>query len=562
MRLKLNPMDAPVLNEAEIAREDIAFPKLDDCEIELARQCGTPQTFAAGADLYRGGDQPLDCFVIVEGHVCIIDPTGDEERVLLEFGSGGFTGDITVLTHRASAVTCRAVTRCETIRLTGEIMRQLMVKCPTLNEKWIPALLRRREILEKVGVEGLRVFGEHSDLATLHLREFLHRNGVFHHWLDTSDAEVARKVASMSSEPVRLPAVVCSRHVLLQNPSLSELADHTGVRHSLPDELFDTVIVGSGPAGLGAAVYAASEGLRTLVLDNIGPGGQAGSSARIENYAGFPAGLSGRELALRAYVQALKFGAIFSAPHFVSRVARQDDGALEVHTTDGLAVKTKTVIIATGVSYRTLAVDGLTDLHGCGVYYAATLVEATLCQDRPIHIIGAGNSAGQAAMYLSKFSKDVNLVVRGADLSKNMSTYLAERVEVNPRVQIRLNTELRVVEGTACLEKVHLENTSTGKTTVEESCGVFIFIGAQPCTDFLGDEVLKDDKGFLVTGCELIASGKWPQRDRGPQPLETSCPAIFVAGDCRSRTTKRVAFAVGDGALAVTCVHELLGTYT
>jgi thioredoxin reductase (NADPH) len=444
------------------------------------------------------------------------------------------------------------VTRCETIRLTAAEMRRLMVKCPTLGEKWIPALLRRRELLEKLGVEGLRLFGERSDRATLHLREFLHRNGVFHHWLDTSDPVIAHTVAGLSTEPLRFPVVACSHNILLQNPTLPELAERTGVRRHIPDEVFDTMIIGGGPAGLGAAVYAASEGLRTLILDNIGPGGQAGSSARIENYAGFPAGLSGRELALRAYVQALKFGATFSAPHTISGIRCLDHGLHEVHTSDGVVVKTKTIIIATGVSYRTLGVVGLTELRGSGVYYAATQVEATLCQDRPVHIIGAGNSAGQAAMFLSKFSENVNLVVRGGDLRKSMSSYLAERVEINPRIHIRLDTELRVVEGMSCLEKVHLENTSTGQTTMEESCGIFIF---------LGDAVLKDDKGFVVTGCELITSGKWPLRDRAPKPLETSCPGIFVAGDCRSRTTKRVAFAVGDGALAVTCVHDLLGTY-
>jgi thioredoxin reductase (NADPH) len=440
-------------------------------------------------------------------------------------------------------------------------MRRLMLKCPTLGEKWIPALLRRRELLERVGFEGLRVFGERSDVATLHLREFLHRNGVFHHWLDTSDPIIAQTAAKLSTGPLRFPVVACSHNILLQNPTLSELAERTGVRRHIPDGVFDTVIVGGGPAGLGAAVYAASEGLRTLVLDNMGPGGQAGSSARIENYAGFPEGLSGRELALRAYVQALKFGATFSTPHIVSSLSCVDHGLHEVHTADGLVVKTKTVIITTGVSYRTLGVVGLSELRGCGVYYAATQVEATLCQDRPVHIIGAGNSAGQAAMYLSKFSENVNLVVRGGDLRKSMSTYLAERVESNPRINIRLHTELRAVEGTSCLEKVHLENTATGQTTVEESCGIFVFIGAIPSTGFLGDEVLKDDKGFVVTGNELTASGKWPLRDRAPQPLETSCPGIFVAGDCRSRTTKRVAFAVGDGAFAVTCVHDLLGTY-
>jgi thioredoxin reductase (NADPH) len=554
-------MTGPIISKAEVEREVVAFPKLDASEIELAKQCGRARAYEPGESLYRAGDQPVDCFVIVTGNIEIIDPSGDEERVLVEYGAGGFTGEISVLTLRPSMASCRALTHCEAVRLTAMEMRYLMVRCPSLGEKWIPALLRRRELMEGVGFEGLRVFGERSDRATLHLREFLHRNGVLHHWLDTADPLLAQTAAALGPPPLRYPLVVCSRHILLQNPTLPELAEHTGIRRHIPDGVFDTVIIGAGPAGLGAAVYAASEGLRTLVLDNMGPGGQAGSSARIENYAGFPAGLSGHDLALRTYVQALKFGASFSAPHVVAGVKCVDHGLHEVHTEEGIVVKTKTVIVTTGVSYRTLGVAGISELRGCGVYYAATQIEAMLCQDRPVHIIGAGNSAGQAAMYLSKFSEKVNLVVRGGDLRKTMSTYLSERVESNPRINVRLNTELRVVEGTASLEKVHLEDTAAGQTTIEESCGVFIFIGANPCTGFLGESVLKDEKGFVVTGNELLASGKWPLRDRAPQPLETSCPGIFVAGDCRSRTTKRVAFAVGDGALAVTCVHDMLGTY-
>ena len=204
---------------------------------------------------------------------------------------------------------------------------------------------------------------------------------------------------------------------------------------------------------------------------------------------------------------------------------------------------------------------GINRLRGCGIYYAATQIEALLCENRPVHIIGAGNSAGQAAMYLSKFSKDVSLVVRGDNLHKSMSSYLSERVESNPRVRIRLRTELRGVEGTSCLERLHLENTATGETTTEESSGAFIFIGASPCTQFVGDTILKDEKGYIVTGNDVVSAGKWPLQQRLPSPLETSCPGLYAAGDCRSRTTKRVAFAVGDGALAVTCVHELLGTY-
>ena len=538
------------------------FPRWKRGEIEAARRFGSLQNFEAGENLYEGGDLPLDCFVIISGELELIDPTGDRQRLLFAYQAGEFTGEITVLTGRASIVTCCAATRTETIRLTPPQMRRLMISCPSIGEKWMPALLRRRALVERLGVEGLRIYGTRSDKGTLYLREFLHRNGVIHHWLDTADPAIAKRAESLGPPPLCYPLVVCSRNILLQNPTLPRLAEHAGIRSRIPEGVFDTVIVGSGPAGLGAAVYAASEGLRTLVLDNVGPGGQAGSSARIENPAGFPSGLSGHDLALRTYLQALKFGATFSSPHAVASVKCLPEGLHEIVTVDGTIVQTKTVLITTGVSYQTLGVEGLTELRGCGVYYAATQIEAMLCENRPIHVIGAGNSAGQAAMYLSKFSQNVNLVVRGGELSKNMSTYLSERVDQNPRIRVRFHTELRAVEGTSCLEKVHLEDTSTGTTTIEESGAIFIFIGATPCTGFLGDDVLKDAKGFLVTGTEAAVSGRWPLNDRKPLMLETSCPGLFAAGDCRSETTKRVAFAVGDGALAVTCIHEYLGTYS
>jgi len=554
-------METTVFSEAEVERDDVAFPKLDATEIDAARQCGKTEVFEPGAILFEAGESPVDCFVIVSGEAEVIDPSGDKDRVLVRHRPGGFTGEISVLTQRPALATCRARSRCEVIRLPAAEVRHLLVKCPSLGEKWMPAFIRRREMMEEHGFEGLRLFGERSDPATLHLREFMHRNGVPHRWLDTSLPGNARIASELAAEPLQFPVVAWSHQVLLQNPSVAQLAERTGIRRHIPDEVFDVVIIGCGPAGLGAAVYAASEGLRTAILDGMGPGGQAGASSRIENYAGFPAGLSGRELALRAYLQALKFGAVFSAPHLVTSVRCLAHALHEVRTEDGTVVKTKTVILATGVSYTTLGVAGLSELRGCGVYYAATQVEAILCRDRPVHVVGAGNSAGQAAMYLSKFSENVNLVVRGGDLRKSMSSYLSERVELNPRIKIRLHTELRAVEGAACLEKAHLENISTGETNVEESSGIFIFIGASPCTDFLGDAILKDEKGFVITGSDVVSAGRWPLGNRSPEPLETSCPGVFVAGDCRSRTTKRVAFAVGDGALAVTCVHNLLGTY-
>jgi len=554
-------MNEPVMNKEATEHDPIAFPKVDSSEVDIARKFGSSKFYEAGEYLYKTGDLPIDCYIIVSGEVQILDFTGDEPRIMVEYGNGAFTGEISVLTERPAIASCRAKTRCEAIRISGEEMRHLLVCCPSLQEKWIPALLRRRELIMDAGFQGLRVFGAPKCNRTLLVREFLHRNSVIHRWLNILEPEVDKMVHSLTPGPFDYPVVVCARNILLQNPTLPQVAEQTGIKRSIPEGVFDTVVIGAGPAGLGAAVYAASEGLRTLVLDAVGPGGQAGSSARIENYAGFPSGLSGNELALRSYVQALKFGAHFSAPHTIDSVRCGENGLHDVHTSERLVVKTKTIIVATGVSYRNLEVEGLKRLQGNGVYYAATQVEAVWCENRPIHIIGAGNSAGQASMYLSKFTDQVNLIVRGGNIEKTMSSYLSERVHQNPRVKIRFRHELREVEGDPTLDKVHLENTMTGEKSVEDSCGAFIFIGATPCSNFLGDDVLKDKRGFVMTGNQIVEAGKWPLKDRQPQPLETSCPGIFVAGDCRSETTKRVAFAIGDGALAVTCVHNVLGTY-
>jgi len=554
-------MSLPLFIEKDVDHDPVAFPKLTAAEVAAARRIGRVERYGPGQYLFEARQQGANFFVLVDGAIEVIDTSGDEERLVVEHRANGFIGDLNIFANRPASVTCRVSAPSEVIRLTNDNLRHLLACEASLGERLIEAFLRRRELLEESGFEGMRVFGDRKCPETQRIREFLHRNGVAYRWVDTGDPASGAVLASLDGGPYRFPLVAWSHKVLEERPSISDLADHVGVRCRIPDEIFDTVIIGSGPSGLGAAVYAASEGLHTLVLDRLGPGGQAGSSSRIENYAGFPAGLSGRELALRSYIQALKFGATFSSPCDVTEIRCLDGELHAIETDDGTVVRTKTVIISTGVTYRNLDVRGLRAFRDIGVYYSATQVEAMLCSDRPVHVIGAGNSAGQAAMYLSKFTKDVRLIVRGTDLQKSMSQYLADRVAVNPRIDIRLSTELRAIEGDRKLERITLEDTAKQKTYQEESCGIFIFIGATPCTDFLGDHFLRDDKGFLMTGMDVVAAGKWAPTDRSPCPLETSCAGVFAAGDCRSRTTKRVAFAVGDGALAVTCVHDFLGTY-
>jgi thioredoxin reductase (NADPH) len=536
---------------------DPAFSPLDASEIAAAAALGSTMRVAAGAVLYKAGDSPLDCYIVVSGAIAFFDITDLSENLLVVHGPGGFTGEVSLLAGRPSLIDARASMDSEVVRLDAAQLRHLLALHPLISEKWVTASIRRRTLLLARGCGGLQVFGRADDPATLEVSEFLYRNGVPHRWLDVADDDVRARMGRLLPQgPRALPVVSLGSIPPLEGPSLDDLGRMTGVLHPIPAGRFDVLIIGAGPAGLGAAVYAASEGLRTLVVDLFGPGGQAGSSSRIENYAGFPEGISGRDLALRTYVQALKFGAVFAVPRGVKGLLPGAAGEHSVILSDGSVIAARAVVVSTGVSYREFQVPGLAALAGVGVYYAATQMEAVRCRNRPVHIIGAGNSAGQAAMYLSQFADRVDLIVRGEDIYSSMSDYLADRIVSNPKVRVRLRCELRKVGGARLLETVTIEETATGARSEEVSGGVFVFIGAVPATGFLGKEVARDPDGFIYTGVN-IPPGAWPRTDRAPLPLETSVPGLLAAGDCRVASTKRVAFAVGDGALAVTCLHDL-----
>jgi len=419
--------------------------------------------------------------------------------------------------------------------------------------------MRSEKLLMTTDFQGISVYGAKDDKQTLETVELLFRNGVPHHWMNIAEEKNATRLREIAGSEPRYPVIIWGKNLLFQNPGLSQLAEHIGLRHRLPQKTYDVVVLGSGPSGLGAAICACSEGLSTLVLDGIGPGGQAGSSSKIENYAGFPNGVTGRELAQLSYLQALKFGAEFVAPCHVTELNRYGDGLYQVRTSEDDVAIGKTVIIATGVSYRLLDVEGSNDLLASGLYYNATAVEARMCKGWPVHVIGAGNSAGQAAMFLTQYARKVTLVVRGGDLRKNMSSYLCDRVVANPQIEVRYHTQVTAIEGAEHIGAVHLRDED-GNVVREDTTGLFIFIGAKPRTDFLPPELARDDKGFVLTGPAVAKLASWKER-RLPEALETSLPGVFTSGDCRSGTTKRVAFAIGDGALAVTCVHNLLGTY-
>jgi thioredoxin reductase (NADPH) len=496
--------------------------------------------------------------VILSGEVCIIDISTDEPTYLVRLRSGQFTGDIDLFTGRRAAASCEAISQVEAIRISPDKVREMLVRQPTLGARIWRAFQRRRELLMATDFQGLSVYGAKDDKRTLETVEFLFRNGVPHHWMNIAEEENATRIREIAGDDLHYPMITCGKRLLLRSPDLTQLAENIGVRHRLPEKTYDVLVLGSGPSGLGAAICAASEGLSTLVLDGLGPGGQAGASSRIENYAGFPDGVTGRDLAQLSYLQALKFGAEFVAPCHVTGLKR-DGGLYQVRTSEGDVATSKTVIIATGVSYRLLEVEGSNDLLASGVYYNATAVEARMCRNWPVHVIGGGNSAGQAAMFLTQYARKVTLVVRGNDLRKSMSSYLSDRVAANPEIEVRYHTQVTAIEGTERIGAVHLRDDH-GNVIREETTGVFIFIGAKPRTDFLPAELARDDKGFALTGSAVAKLESWKEQ-RLPEALETSLPGVFASGDCRSGTTKRVAFAIGDGALAVSCVHNLLGTY-
>ena len=539
-------------------KDAVAFPVLSAAELEECAEFGTRCSFVAGEDLFRAGAQPFDCYVILSGEVCIINVSTDEPTCLVRLPGGQFTGDIDLFTGRRAAASCEAITQVEAIRISPDKVREMLVRQPTVGARIWRAFQRRRELLMATDFQGLQVYGAKDDKRTLETVEFLFRNGVPHHWMNIAEEENATRIREIAGDDLHYPMITCGKRLLFRSPGLTQLAENIGVRHRLPEKTYDVLVLGSGPSGLGAAICAASEGLSTLVLDRLGPGGQAGSSSKIENYAGFPNGVTGRELAQLSYLQALKFGAEFVAPCHVTELKR-DDGLYPVGTSEGDVAIGKTVIVATGVSYRLLDVEGPNDLLASGVYYNATAVEARMCRNWPVHVVGGGNSAGQAAMFLTQYARKVTLVVRGNDLRKSMSSYLCDRVAANPEIEVRYHTQVTAIEGTERIGAVHLRDDD-GNIAREETAGVFVFIGAKPRTDFLPAELARDDKGFALTGSAVAKLESWKEQ-RLPEALETSLPGVFASGDCRSGTTKRVAFAIGDGALAVSCVHNLLGTY-
>jgi thioredoxin reductase (NADPH) len=538
----------------------VAFPRLDDAQMTALGSCAgaTLKQYKAGEKLIEVGERDFKFFVVKSGEIEIIDESGETPKTIALLGRGEFTGEVAHLTGGPSLVSAVARTDCEVYEVSAKGVREILNRFPNLGDVIMQAFIARRHILRESGdFIGLRVIGSRYSRDTLRIRDFLSKNRVPYTWLDLeSEPQVGQLLKQFGVSEADTPVVAWGRKLILRNPSDRELAEALGIRQPLERTVYDLAIVGAGPAGLAAAVYAASEGLNTLVLERAGPGGQAGRSMRIENYLGFPTGITGSELAERAVVQAGKFGARLPVPTPVTGLAFENAYPV-LRIEGGETVTAKCLLIATGADYRKLVAEGCEQFEGSGVYYAATLTEAPLCRGADVIVVGGGNSAGQAAVFLSGIARKVYLLVRGDDLYKDMSAYLAQRVEQTPNIEVLLNTEVRQMHGDTHLRSVEIVNNKTGEVRTLKTPALFSFIGAAPRTDWLPAEVERDDKEFVRTGAAVAQSPHWTA-GRQPFLLETSHPGVFAAGDVRAGSVKRVASAVGEGAMAVMFVHEYL----
>ncbi len=552
-------VEPPEPLSSTIAAQAEAFPTLGAEDLRVLETLGERRSVAAGQYLYRAGDATYDFYAVVSGVVEIVVDSRGQEEIVTRHRAGQFLGELNLLTGLRVFVNARVLEAGEVIAVPRETLRRLVATSPKLSDIILAAFLARRAGLLTGVASAIRVVGSRFSPETGRIREFLVRSRIPHEWLDPDrDLAVDRLLQEFRIAPSELPVVIATGSVL-RHPTPGHLADYLGLTvDSIPDRYFDLIVVGGGPAGLAAAVYGASEGLRTLGLERVAIGGQAGASSRIENYLGFPTGISGGDLTHRAIVQAEKFGAHLTSPCAATSL-REEGGHLVVGLSDGTGVSGRAVIAATGARYRRLEAAHLDEFEGNGVYYAATELEVRQCAGAPVVIVGGGNSAGQAAMFLAEAGSPVTLVLRGPDLGAGMSRYLVDRVEAHPAISVSTRTVVRALEGGRALRAVRVCGRD-GDTTLE-CVALFSFIGADPASEWLSGCAHLDDSGFVLTDRWLDPKSldrRWEALGRQPLPFETSYPGLFAVGDLRSGSIKRVAAAVGEGSAVVRSVHEHL----
>jgi thioredoxin reductase (NADPH) len=543
------------------SRVEQVFPTLTTAQLRRVAAQGHIHAIKAGEVLVEQGDNAVPFFVVVAGELEVVRPSGGAETVVAMYGTGQFTGEVSTLSGRRALFRLRAVGVGEVIELDRQHMLALVQTDAELSEILMRAFILRRVELVAAGVGDVVLIGSTHSAGTLRLKEFLMRNGHPYSYIDLErDPDVQNLLDSFHIAASEIPVVICRGQVVLRKPTNQQVADCLGFNENIDQtQLRDLVIIGAGPSGLAAAVYGASEGLDVLLLETSSPGGQAGSSSRIENYLGFPTGISGRELAGRAYTQAEKFG----AQMLIAKGTRLacDRKPYVVEVASGSRIPARAIVIATGAQYRKPPLENLSRFEGAGIYYGATFVEAQLCNGEEVIVVGGGNSAGQAAVFLAQTTKRVHLLVRSAGLSDTMSRYLIRRIEETPTIKLRPRTEIAALEGGDHLESVSWRNRDTGQTEEHKIRHVFIMAGAAPNTHWLDGCVALDAKGFIKTGPILspedLSAAHWPIA-RPPYLLETSLPGVFAVGDVRGGSTKRVAAAVGEGSIAISFVHQVL----
>ncbi len=538
-----------------------AFPQLRDQQINRIRPLSKLRKVKTGDILFEPGDSDVPFFVLLSGSMEIVQPDQHGERLIVKHGAGAFTGEITMISGRLCLVRGRVTEPGEFLEMSNHDFRTLVARDGELSEIFMRAFILRRVALISQGFGNVILLGSRHSAQTLRLREFLTRNGHPHTYIDLdTDTSAQDLLDHFHVTPQEIPVVICNNTTVLRSPSIQELARCLGLNaHITATEVRDLVIVGAGPSGLAAAVYAASEGLDVLVIEAESPGGQAGSSSKIENYLGFPMGISGQELAGRAAAQAQKFGAKVLVASGVTRL-NCERRPYELSTECGQTIRARAVVIASGASYNKPKIDNLMRFEGQGIYYGATYIEAQLCGNDEAIVVGGGNSAGQAAVYLSQTASKVHMLVRSNQLSDTMSRYLIQRIEENPAIELHYCTEIIALDGDTQLERVTWKNKNTLEKSTHDIKHVFIMAGASPRTQWLKGCVALDGKGFILTGRDLdsvVHKFKWPLA-RVPLMLETSLPGVFAVGDVRAGNVKRVASAVGEGSISIYLVHRVL----
>jgi thioredoxin reductase (NADPH) len=541
--------------------DEVMFPRMSEKKLERLAEIGTRRSFAPGETLYEQGERDAPFMVIERGRVRLLNRKPGKDIWVAEADAGTFLGDIATFTGEPAIAECVADEPTDVISFSRPKLRRMLVAWPEMAELVLRTMMARREWHVENGYGVMRLIAARGSRRAFEVRDLLERNLIPVRWYDVDTDEESAAMLDWLQIPREETPLLVRNTSVLRNPSAAQVARDLGLRADIDGERFDLVVLGGGPAGLAAAVYGGSEGLRTLVAEAWAPGGQAGTSTRIENYLGFPTGITGTELTRKATLQARRFDAVLSSFHRAVELARGPEGLVRIDLDDGQHALARTVVVATGARWRTLAADNADRFSGAGVYYAAMATDAERCRGEDVIVVGGGNSAGQAAVHLSRAARSVRVVLRGEGLAATMSRYLVERIESRPNIELITGTEVSAVHGNGRLEQADLRSRADGNVERVAVSAVFVMIGADPCTEAVQMMLDLDEAGYIrcgegAAGCD--GPNRWRPTDRQPHLLETVWPGVFAAGDVRAGATKRVAGAVGDGALAVRFAHQVL----